>query len=536
MQDAVVEAARGEEVRLPQLIAARAAAQPDRAFLQHVDGSSLTYGELLESSLRWASLLEGLGVGRGDRVVVMLPICLEAVPLWIGVGWLGAIEVPINTDLKMRSLVQAVENLEARAIVTAEALAARFEKIGDQLPEPLPLVIVDGAGEAAPSFRTLDARAQLPRAEPTPREGPEPHDIASIMYTSGTTGPPSGVMQTWTQWHETALGLFPEGAVGEDDCWYLVHPVYHVTGKVPIYLMAARNGRVVMRSRYRTQDFWNDVKEHGCSVTILLIATLHFLQQQPESPEDRDTPLNKALVAPLPDRLDEFRERFGIEICTTYNMTEISIPICSQTFELPNNSTCGRVRPGHQVRIVDDEDRPLGPGEVGEIVIRTDDPWKLMVGYWKRPEKTVETWRNLWLHTGDLARYDEDGWFYYVDRKKDSIRRRGENISSMEVEAEVNGFPTVFESAAVAVASELGEDEVKVYVVPHEGEEIDPAELTRFLIERMPRFMVPRYLEFVAALPRTESTLKVQKGVLREQGINEMTWDREAAGIKVPRD
>jgi crotonobetaine/carnitine-CoA ligase len=342
-------------------------------------------------------------------------------------------------------------------------------------------------------------------------------------------------MQTWTQWYETGLGLFPAGSVGEDDVWYLAHPVYHVTGKVPIYLMATVNGKVVIRDRYRTQDFWSDVKEHGCTITILLIATLHFLQQQPPAPDDADSPLDKALVAPLPDKLDEFRERFGVRVCTTYNMTEISIPLCSQTFDLPNNRTCGRIRPGHQVQVVDDNDRPLGPGEVGEIVIRTDDPWKMMAGYWKRAEKTVETWRNLWLHTGDLARYDEDGWFYYVDRKKDSIRRRGENISSMEVEAEVNDFPQVSESAAVAVASEFGEDEVKVYVVPRAGEVIDPKELTEFLIERMPRFMVPRYLEFIEELPRTQSTMKVQKGQLREGGVNERTWDREKAGIKVAR-
>jgi crotonobetaine/carnitine-CoA ligase len=197
--------------------------------------------------------------------------------------------------------------------------------------------------------------------------------------------------------------------------------------------------------------------------------------------------------------------------------------------------SCGRPLPGYEVRLVDEHDYEVPVGDVGELAVRTDQPWWVCVGYWGMPEKTVEAWRNGWFHTGDGMRRDEDGSYFFVDRQKDAIRRRGENVSSFEVESLVNQHEAVAESAAVAVETAPGEQEIKICVVAVPGAELDPGALIEFLIPRMPRFMVPRFVELVDALPKTEATLRVQKVKLREHALNDNTWDREAAGIVVPR-
>ena len=220
-------------------------------------------------------------------------------------------------------------------------------------------------------------------------------------------------------------------------------------------------------------------------------------------------------------------------------MTEVGVPLITDGFTLANGRSCGRIRtgsPGYEVRIVNEHDEPLPIGTVGEFIVRAAEPWVINAGYWKMPEKTAEAWRNGWFHTGDAFREDEDGNFYFVDRIKDAIRRRGENISSFEVEAEVNSHPAVQESAVIGVPSELGEEDVKAIVVLRPSQSLEPRELIEFLIPRMPRFMIPRYIEIVEALPKTDVTFRTQKVKLREDALNEQTWDREKAGITLPRD
>jgi crotonobetaine/carnitine-CoA ligase len=298
--------------------------------------------------------------------------------------------------------------------------------------------------------------------------------------------------------------------------------------------MALLGSTVVIREAFDTQVFWSEVERYRCTTTLLLGAMANFIHRQPARPDDADTPLRSVIMVPLIPELDAFKERFGVRVCTTFNMTEVSAPIASCGWDPANTQTCGRPRPGYECRIADERDQPLPPGKVGELLVRTDEPWKLMAGYWGKPEETARALRNQWVHTGDGFTRDEDGNFYFVDRLKDSIRRRGENISSIEVEADVNQHPAVLESAAIAVPSEWGEDEVKVAVVLKEGETLRPEELVEFVIARMPHFMVPRYIEFVAALPKTQ-TQKIRKEELRAAGITDATWDRVAAGIKVPR-
>ena len=252
-----------------------------------------------------------------------------------------------------------------------------------------------------------------------------------------------------------------------------------------------------------------------------------FLMGEPERDDDREHTLRKALVIPLPVHLNEFRERFGVAVRTVYNQTEISSPIQSDGYETHDYRVAGRPRPGVQCRIVDENDADVPPGEIGELVVRSDEPWSMMAGYLGMPEKTVEAWRNQWMHTGDAFRRDSDGNYYFLDRLKDTIRRRGENISSVELEGSVCEHPDVLECAAVGVPSEFDEEEVKIVVVPYEGRTIAPEELVEFLRVRVPRFMVPRYVELVAELPRTP-TQKIRKTQLRAAGVTAATWDGQA--------
>jgi crotonobetaine/carnitine-CoA ligase len=274
------------------------------------------------------------------------------------------------------------------------------------------------------------------------------------------------------------------------------------------------------------------------NVVALLGPLAQILLQMPPSADDTDHQARSMACGPVIPQIEEFKTRFGIERHTTaFGMTEAGIPIVAG-WNPPNTKTCGRPRPGrpgYEVRVVDEHDEPVAPGDVGELIVRCSEPWCMNIGYWKMPDKTAEAWRNGWYHTGDAFIVDDDGWMYFVDRIKDAIRRRGENISSFEVEALVNQHPAVQESAAIGVPSEVGEDDVKIHVVVKPDEELTPEALLEFLIPRMPRFMVPRYVELVAELPKTDATFRTQKVKLRERALNDATWDRVAAGVELPK-
>ena len=254
----------------------------------------------------------------------------------------------------------------------------------------------------------------------------------------------------------------------------------------------------------------------------------------PCGPSDADTPLRLVFMVPLAGDIAAFSKRFGCEVYTIFNMTEISTPIISEPNPLVRG-TCGKQRAGVDVRLVDDNDCEVPLGTVGEMLVRTDRPWGMNSSYYKNPQATAAAWRNGWFHTGDSFRRDAEGYFYFVDRKKDAIRRRGENISSFEVEAEVTQHPSVREAAAVGVPSEFSEDEVLVVVAPVAGIEIDPVALIEFLRPRMAHFMIPRYIRVLPELPKTPSN-KVMKHELRQEGVTADTWDRERAGIRIKSD
>jgi crotonobetaine/carnitine-CoA ligase len=515
---------------LPNLIARIAAEEPDRPFIEEVTGRTCTYGELDALARCWAAAFRRRGIGAGDHVLTMIPPRIDWMAAWMGLCHLQAVDVGVNTEFQGEMLRYALAKAEASVILIASEFAGRFD------PETLKAgglgtVIFSGSDPATELdgpevFSVNDFLAGCdPPCELRPSE---PWDIPAMTLTSGTTGPSKYVLAPWGVHYTGAMSIMPPASMTPDDAWYQPLPIYHMAARFGIYAMALARGRLVFRDRFSLHSFWPDIRKYRCTVTQVTPFARMLWDADPKD-DDTDNPLRAVMMGPLHPRYREFGERFGIRLRTAFGSTEIGVPICAG-FDPPNAKTCGRPvqgYPGVEARLVDEHDHEVQPGQVGELVLRTERPWALMVGYFNNPGATARAWRNGWFHTGDAFRQDEDGLFYFVDRLKDTIRRRGENISSFEIEAAVNAHPAVRESAAVAVPEPGEEDEIKVFVVLSEGESLSHEELIRFLAKNLPRFMVPRYVQFIDELPKTEATWRVKKAILREL-VGGPAWDRLA--------
>lgn len=510
------------------LLSARAGAHPDRLFALFDDGTRWTYARTLEKARRAANGLAGLGVRHGDTVVSWLPNGPEALAVWFGANLLGASYVPLNTSYRGGILEHALSNAEASVLVVHAELAPRLREV--RLSGAETVVLVAGHTDLpvpTVAFESFDDPRE-PAAVPV-----RPWDTQMIIYTSGTTGPSKGVLLSYVHHYSCAVTAFGQRfAPGER---YLVHlPLFHVGGTMGVYGMLLYGGSVVITSSFGTEDFWPLVRQSGVtSCTLLGVMATFLLKRHPEA-RDRDHPLRWVWMVPLVDDALIFAERFDVDVYTMYNMTEVSCPLVSEV-NPKASGTCGRPRPGVEVRIVDSTDIPVPQGEIGELVLRTSRPWALNSGYHSMPEETARAWRNGWFHTGDAVRQDQAGNYFFVDRMKDAIRRRGENISSFEVEVEALSHPLVREAAAVAVPSEHGEDEVLLVVAVAPSQNLDPADLLEFLRSRMAHFMVPRFIRSMDELPHTP-TKKVRKYLLRQEGVTDDTWDREAVGVRVRQE
>jgi carnitine-CoA ligase len=362
-----------------------------------------------------------------------------------------------------------------------------------------------------------------------------PSDPQNIIYTSGTTGLSKGALGPQKFWIVVAEQLLPLREGGRDDIFFTFLPLYHMNGQclTTITTMLAE-GQMVLSDKFSASRFWDEIKKYQATQFNYLGAVIPILDKQPEKPDDLDNPVRIALGAGCPQAvMDRFEKRFGLKCMEGFGMTEIGIPIHTTLYDRRPGS-CGKPLPIYEMNLFDDDDNEVPVGEPGEIVFRPLEPFTMMLEYYNMPDKTLETYRNLWFHTGDLGRKDEDGYYSFVDRKKDALRRRGENISSFEVERAINTHPKVLESAAVAVKSELAEDEVKICVVLKPGETLTPEELIEHANERMPYFAVPRFVEFMESLPKTP-TERVQKYLLKQAGVTPNTWDREKSEVKVTR-
>ncbi len=478
--------------------------------------ASYSYADLWSRARRAAAAFAGHGVKRGDPVLVMLDNTIQFVDAWLGLALLGAIQVPVNTEYLGEILRHQITDSGAWLMLIDERYVERVAQL-DADRGSLRHLLVSGAVACPVGMRcdswddAFERSTALSEAEIA--NVPE-HEIVAIMYTSGTTGPSKGVRIAHAHAYTYAKLAGQTVQLSEHDVYFAPLPLFHIAGQwALVYACLQVGATAIVRRRFSVSDFWAVVRESGATVSFLLGAMANFLARQAPKPDDLDNPLERMLMVPLVDALDDFRRRFGVRICTCYGSTEVNVPIISD-YDMIEVDVAGRPVAGFDLRIVDDNDREVPVGQVGELIVRSADPWILATEYHRNPEATVRLFRNLWLHTGDAFRRDERGNYYFVDRIKDYIRRRGENISSFEVEREVNSHPSVLESAAVAVKSASTEDDLKVVVVLKTGMSLEPEELRSFLRQRVPRFMVPEIVLVVPELPKTP-TGKIQKHLLR---------------------
>lgn len=482
--------------------------------------------ELRDAVAAWAGTLAQAGVEPGDRVVLMLSNRLEMLELMLACAWRGAIAAPLNTALRGTQLEHVVRNADARlAILEADFAPAVAALPADAQPERVWVFDgqAHGAGEWSPPPQP---------GEPLAPAEVGPGTIATIFYTSGTTGPSKGVLGPHAQIHGFARRVADFLEIDGDDVLHNCLPLFHVNAWCCFFQALLSGATYAIGRRFSASRFWEEIVACDASVTYLLGAMIPILLKQPVSELEREHRIRIVNGNPPPAELMRAaHERFGIRVAENYASTETSA-IFGAPLERLRDGWVGPPMDGFEVKVVDEDEVEQPPGVPGELLIRPQEPYLIASGYYRMPEKTVEAWGNLWFHTGDRMVRDEDGWYRFVDRLKDSIRRRGENISAFEVEQAVATHPEVAEVAVIAVPSELGEDEVMAVVVARAGAEIDPEELIRTIEPQLAYFALPRYVEVVESLPVTENG-KVKKYELRERGVTEATWDREAAGYQV---
>ena len=490
---------------------------------------SVTVEQFDQENRAWARRLAALGVKPGDNVATVMEPTFDAYHAWLGLSGLGAVEVPINPQLRGRSLTYLLNHSQAGFLVVQAAYLDQITQAADSLEHLRTVAVTDSEGDSQPlmnlPFQVISGTEFRSREVNVEYRLAQRHDTACIIYTSGTTGPPKGVVIPWG-WL-TVSNQVPERITGGARYSYL-SPA-HMSGKGALNSAVAEKRTLVLRESFSVREFWRDIAKYDCRVSQLFPPMIKYLLALPPSKEDRMTPLQHIWIAPLISETREFMQRFDIAVTTGFGMTETGGPIAGIDVDGSNLKSCGTVNPdprGYEVRIVDEFDRELPPGEIGELIVRASVPWTLNAGYYRNPQATADAWRNGWFHTGDAMTKDQDGNFYFVDRNKDCVRRRGENISSFELESYALSYPGVAEAAAVGVPSEDGEQEVKIFLVAKTSDGIDLDSMGAWLRDQMPKFMVPRYLEILPDFPKTPATERIQKSELRSRAPGPNQWDR----------
>ncbi len=526
---------------LGSVIASRAIEFPEKNWILTPQGN-YTYAEIDRQSGCLAQGIHDLGVGFGETVLVMLPDTVDFVFTWCALSKIGAVMVPVNLHYRGNLLGYLINDSLAKTLFIEVKLLDRIEALQHDLKHLERIIVYDEddidhvlvpekefPGIKFNGYRSLFASDIYC--------GPKPkyYDLMAVMYTSGTTGPSKGVTMTHAHAYEYAFGVIEMLELTENDVYAAPLPLFHIAGLLAtIYCSCIAGATTVLTGPFSMDRFWKDISHYGVTCTFLLGAIANFIYRQPHQESDNSNSLERLLMVPLIPEVEDFKSRFDCKVSTTWGGTEFNCPTRSG-FDLANNKTCGRVASDrYEVRIVDEFDQKVADGAAGEALVRCKIPWILTNGYWNHPEWTTKAWRNLWLHTGDMLMRDSEGNLYFVDRIKDAIRRRGENISSMEVEFEINKHPSVLECAVIPIEAAETEQEVMAVIVLKQNKTLEAESLIRFLESRMAYFMVPRYLEIVDDLPKTP-TGKIRKFVLRNRGITSNTWDRVAAGVKLVR-
>jgi len=528
------------QTTVTEVLDRRVGTDPDGPYLDFED-ASYTAREMDREANRLAHALRDAGVRPGDRVATLLDNRAEQVVTFFAALKLGAIQVPINTAYKGEFLRHQLADSGSTLLVVQGDYASRVVEVAGERSTPdlrrcITVDPVDAVIDAVPTVTWQDA---IESGDDAPVDAPvRPADLACFIYTAGTTGPSKGCMLPHNYMVSLSDQIARAWERGPDDVVLTPLPLFHFNAIATCVIgTLVVGGRAAIARRFSVSGFWPEVQRTRATIASMLGSLATLVANADDHPAQRDHTLRLCAAAPMPPDTDRaWRERFGCETFSGgYGLTEASLLSMLDAGERNKPGAAGRVnRHEFEVRIVDDDDLEVPTGEVGEIVCRPTGPNLMFVGYWNRPADTLAAFRNLWFHTGDLGRVDEDGYLYFVDRKKDALRRRGENISSFEMEKTLFAHPAIRDVAVHAVPSPIGEDDVKVTAVLQDGADVTEEELCRWIAERVPYFAIPRYIEFRDDLPRNPVG-RVLKYELREQGVTPATWDREVAGVTFER-
>jgi crotonobetaine/carnitine-CoA ligase len=497
-----------------------------------------TYNEVNECVNRYSHGLRRQGVGLGDIVAILMDDQEDYVLVCLALAKLGAIHLTINTAYKGPYLEHVLGHSQTERLLVEPKYLSRVHALLPNLPK-LRQVIVQGADTSDPlgNLEVLNLKGLLSDNVGEPSNEVLPSTVMSVLYTSGTTGLSKGAMMSHGYWTYASQALYRIRDARPGDVFFCPTPMFHAgVWLYNIYSALLSGLSVGIDDHFSVTTFWDRVRLYQATHLQTIGAMHMFLWAQPESPDDADNSARVWVPVPLPPELWEpFKKRFGIQhLVFNFGQTEV-VPVTSSTVgSITKPGSAGTAMPHLEVKIFDENDEEQAPDVTGEICIRPKEPHTMFEGYLNNPEATVNVWRNLWHHTGDLGKMDEDGELYYVDRKQDFLRRRGENISSFEVESAVARHEAIAAVVAHAVPSEYTEDELKICVLLKDGATLNYEELFEHCVQNLPYFCVPRYLEFIDELPLTPSG-RVQKYLLRQRGVSENTWDRDAAGLTVMR-
>ena len=503
-----------------------AADAPERPFLRLREGE-WTFRAVDEESDRLAAGLHALGVRRGEVVSLLLPNCIEFALVWFALAKLGAVAAPVNTSFRGAALAHAVDLVQSRLLVTHASLHDALAEVRSGLRSIGTVVSAGGTplpgGVAYEQLRTMAAQAA-----PAPQPDIAFSELCLLLYTSGSTGRAKAAMIS----HRFVLAhaqLTIQGlGLRADDVLYCPYPMFHLDAAVmtiaPALLL---RGVAAIGERFSVSRYWDEVRDFRATVFDFMGATLTMLWKQPPSPRDREHRARLGWGVPLPAWAPQFEQRFGCRLVELYGLTESGAMLFTPQDEPRRPGSCGKAFGPFALRLLDEQGFEAAIGEPGELAIRPLEPSLTMQGYWGMPEATLEAFRDLWFHTGDVLRRDADGFYYFVGRRRDIVRRRGENIPAAEVEMAIETHAGVLACAVVGVPSELSEEEVLACVVPRPGAGLTPQALAEHCGQTLARFMVPRYFRLLPALPKTP-TDKVEKFRLAEQGVTADTWDRLA--------
>ena len=525
----------GNFATVSDLIRHRAASHPNKKFIKF-ETESISYAESNSRIDKICWKLTAMGVSKGNKVAVMLENSLYSVETWIALARMGAVEVSIGAALKGESLVYPLHLTECATLITTRSIAERHKGTFDSIPSLVNVVVAEDL--YAEKIRNL-IHGNFRDEDSIPSKGPyfvevAPMDSAIILFSSGTTGPPKGVVLSHLANFRLAASVVDAMNYGPDDVLFNFFPLSHVNARYTTVLAAMiANATAIIHGRFSASKFWDICRENGVTAFNFMGAIPVILMAQDASANDRSHRLSKEYGSGAAGQIArDFSDRFNVKLVETYGSTELGMVTHTPLGEVSDNGTCGNATPGYEIAILGSPGTLAEPGETGEIVVRTAAPGLVFSEYYDNPTATADAWSDQWFHTGDRGYLDSSGALFFVDRVKDAIRRRGENISSWEVERAVESHPAVAEAAAIGIPSDVSGEEVLVVVVLRDSAE--PESILRHAEMHLPHYAVPRYVRFVGELPRTVSA-RVEKYRLRNEGLTSDAWDAESNGFRARR-